>query len=140
MGDSPGEDEAVAASGQGFADVVDDLNVAAVVGDKSAMCLGDGARRSDVERVEAKCGFVNMQNTTRAGGRHQCVGEAHLLGEGVADRSELPGDEFAEAVAAGGGGGQPEPELGTDPLDGMVVGRRRKMVAFVDDDMPVAAG
>jgi hypothetical protein len=34
-----------------------------VVGDKSAICLGDGARRSEVERVEAKFGFVNMQKS-----------------------------------------------------------------------------
>jgi len=34
----------------------------------------------------------------------------------------LPGYEFAESVATDWGGGQPEPELGTDAFDGVVVG------------------
>ena len=61
VGDSPGEDEAVAASGLGLADVFNDLGVAVAVGDKSAMCLSDGARRGDIESVVAECGFVDLQ-------------------------------------------------------------------------------
>jgi hypothetical protein len=65
VGYSPGQDEAVAASGQGSADVFDDLDVSAVVGDESAMCLGDGARRRDVECVVAERSLVDMQTTCR---------------------------------------------------------------------------
>lgn len=140
MSDPAGEDEAVTSSRQSFGDVGDDLGVAVAVGDESPVHFGQSARRGRVEVVVAEVGVVDMQDTTGAGWGHQRVFQGHLVGEGVADGSELPGDEFAEPVAAGGRGGQPEPELRADPLDGVVVRGRREVMAFVDDDVSIAAG
>ena len=83
-------------------------------------------------------------NSTRRGPASACIsgreGAWFLVGHGVPDGSELPGDEFAEAVAAGGGGGEAEPELRGDPFDRVVVRGGAEVVALVDDDVPVAPG
>jgi hypothetical protein len=63
-----------------------------------------------------------------------------LVGDGVPDRAELPGDEFAESVTAHRCGGQAEPELRGDVLDRVVVGGCGEVVAFVDDDLTVPVG
>ena len=57
----------------------------------------------------------------------------------MSDGAELPGDQFAESVPARRCGGESEPELRADLLDGVVVGGGREVVALVHDDLPVPA-
>ncbi|SNT56700.1 hypothetical protein SAMN05421812_11014 [Asanoa hainanensis] len=63
-----------------------------------------------------------------------------FLGHGVPHGAELPGDELAEPVAAGGGGGEPKPELRRDALDGVLVRGGAEVVALVNDYVPVPLG
>ena len=142
VGDPSGEYEAVASAGQGRGDVADDLYVSGLVGDERTVDLRERARCGQIEVVEAEAGLVDVQQASRPCLRYPGVHErARLaLGQGVADRSELPGDEFTESVAAGGCRGEPEPELGADAFDRVVIDGCREMVTFVDDDVPVALG
>src|SRR5215207_7927717 len=67
-------------------------------------------------------------------------GSLDLVGHRVADGSELPGDELAEAVTPGRCRGEPEPELRADPFDRVLVRGGREMMALVDDDLAVPVG
>src|SRR5260370_39476208 len=53
------------------------------------------------------------------------------VGDGVAGRADLEGDQVVELVAPVGGSGQPEPAPGRDLLDGVLERRSRDVVAFV---------
>src|SRR5262249_52824447 len=139
--DAAGEYQTVAATRQCCGHVGDDLGVACLVGDQGAVHRGECGRGGYV-RVGVEVGLVEVQQPSGS-----CPGVPDVNGrvlavvcDGVPDGSELPGDEFAEPVAPGGCGGEPEPELCADLLDRVVVCGGREVVAFVDDDLPVAGG
>jgi len=152
--DPSGEHEAVAPAPQRGRDVGDDLAVACLVSDESVVHLGERTGRGQVDIVAAEFGLVDVEQASgsrlgrpevdegvltvadRSAGR---VG-SRVVGDGVPGGSELPRDELVEPVTPYGCGREPEPELGTDPFDRVVVGGCREMVTLVDDDMPVSLG
>lgn len=62
------------------------------------------------------------------------------LGDGVADRAELQGDEVVELVAPVRRGGQPESAAGRDLPHSMLEGGGGHGVTLVDHHQPVVAG
>src|SRR5689334_16287622 len=142
VGDSAGEDEAVPSARQCGGDIVGDLGVPRLVGCEEPVDLGQRARRVQVYVGDIERGLVDAQLPLWTGVEVQRGGDGALLllGHGVPYGSELPGDELAEPVSAGGCGGEAEPELRGDSLDGVLVGGGAEVVALVDDDVPVPLG
>ncbi len=143
-----GEQQAAPAAFQRGDHVIDDLGEAGVVGDEVAV---DGRHAAGLRRVGvtevAVGGVVHVEYGGRAlGGLFKFeLGRAVLawwrgLGDGVADRTQLEGDQVIELVAAVRGGGEPEPAAGRDLLDGVLERRSGDVVALVHDDQPIAAG
>ena len=125
-------------------DVVDDLCVACLV-DGEARCTSASAPgRAQVHSRGAgrrSRGGTAAAVVPRQLARRPASGALLVRRScGVPDGSELPGDEFAESVTPGRGGGEAEPELRGDAFDRVVVRGGREVVALVDDDVPVAAG
>jgi hypothetical protein len=142
VGDAPGEDQTVASAGQGRGDVVGDQGVAFLVEGQPPVHLGQRAWRVQLDVAGLELGVVQEQHASRSGfGMHGGgEGSLFLVGHGVPHGTELPGDELPEAVAPGGGGGEAEPELRGDRLDGVLVGGGAEVMTLVDDDVPVIVG
>jgi hypothetical protein len=142
VGDPTGEDQAVAPAFQSRGDIVGNQRVAWLVKGQPSVYLGQRARRVQIHVADRELGVVQEQNASWSGVGVHCGGEGalFLVRHGVSHGAELPGDELAEAVAAGGCGGEAEPELRGDRFDGVFVRGGAEVVALVDDDVTLVLG
>lgn len=94
--DPSGKHEAVAPTAQCGIHIGDDLGVACLVRDESAVQFGERRGARQVDAVGAELGLVDIQHPSRSCVRRPGVHEGAriVLGHRVPDRSELPGDEF----------------------------------------------
>ena len=117
---APGKDEAVAPTAQCVPHVIDDRLVACVVGDHRVVDLGRASGCGGIGcAVVPERGQVQLALGVREQGCRGLQGAGVRVG--VVSRSA-------------------EPELRPGPLDAVVVGAGREVVALVDDHLAVAAG